>query len=192
MQEFIHHKINVIEELITKFNRVQQLYNDKSFDYETQLHDFLNELLEYFNSRGDNMNESEILNSIGTLKTIKRGFNPMKMQKIDTGRRDLFWGFAFTVQESVLEIIRKMYDKEKQKLEDGEELITNLILSLHQNKILTDDKIKELNSVQKIEVFWAFLLTQNDTISSFNKKLRMSLTPEDIYLLFEKSLLKIS
>lgn len=192
MQEFIHHKINVIEELITKFNRVQQLYNDKSFDYETQLHDFLNELLEYFNSRGDNMNESEILNSIGTLKTIKRGFNPMKMQKIDTGRRDLFWGFAFTVQESVLEIIRKMYDKEKQKLEDGEELIANLILSLHQNKILTDDKIKELNSVQKIEVFWAFLLTQNDTISSFNKKLRMSLTAEDIYLLFEKSLLKIS
>lgn len=191
MQEFIHHKIRVIEELISKFNSVQQSYNEKSFDYDARLNEFLKELLEYFKSRVDNMNESEILNSIGTIQTIKRGFNPVKMQKIESSRRELFWGFAFTVQESTLEILRKLYEKEKQKLDDGEELITNLILTLHQNKLLTDEKIQELDSVHKIETYWTFLLTQNGTISSINKKLRMSMIVEDIYLLFEKSLSKI-
>lgn len=192
MQEFIHHKIKVIEELISKFNKVQRLFNEKSFDFETQLHAFLNELLQYFNSRGDQTHEAEILNFIGRIQTIKRGFNPVKMQKIETGKRELFWGFAFTVNEALLEILAKMHTTEKQKLEEGQDLISNLILNLYQNKILTDEQIVELNSVAKIEIYWNFLLTQNGSISSIDKKLKMSLIAEDIYLLFEKSLANIA
>lgn len=192
MQEFIHHKIKVIEELISKFNKVQRLFNEKSFDFETQLHAFLNELLQYFNSRGDQTHEAEILNFIGRIQTIKRGFNPVKMQKIETGKRELFWGFAFTVIEALLEILAKMHTTEQQKLEEGQDLISNLILNLYQNKILTDEQIVELNSVEKIEIYWNFLLTQNGSISSIDKKLKMSLIAEDIYLLFEKSLANIA
>ncbi len=192
MQEFIHHKIKVIEELISKFNKVQRLFNEKSFDFETQLHAFLNELLQYFNSRGDQTHEAEILNFIGRIQTIKRGFNPVKMQKIETGKRELFWGFAFTVNEALLEILAKMHTTEQQKLEEGQDIISNLILNLYQNKILTDEQIVELNSVAKIEIYWNFLLTQNGSISSIDKKLKMSLIAEDIYLLFEKSLANIA
>lgn len=192
MQEFIHHKIKVIEELISKFNKVQRLFNEKSFDFETRLHAFLNELLEYFNSRGDQTHEAEILNFIGRIQTIKRGFNPVKMQKIETGKRELFWGFAFTVNEALLEILAKMHTTEHQKLEEGQDIISNLILNLYQNKILTDEQIIELNSVAKIEIYWNFLLTKNGSISAIDKKLKMSLIAEDIYLLFEKSLANIA
>lgn len=192
MQEFIHHKIKVIEELISKFNKVQRLFNEKSFDFETQLHAFLNELLQYFNSRGDQTHEAEILNFIGRIQTIKRGFNPVKMQKIETGKRELFWGFAFTVNEALLEILAKMHTTEQQKLEEGQDIISNLILNLYQNKILTDEQIVELNSVAKIEIYWNFLLTQNGSISAIDKKLKMSIIAEDIYLLFEKSLANIA
>ena len=53
-------------------------------------------------------------------------------------------------------------------------------------------KLEELNSIDMIEQYWKFLLTQNASISSISKKLRMNLLEEDIYLLFEKSLSKIS
>lgn len=192
MQEFIHHKIKIIDKLFLKFNHVQRLFNEKSFDFDAQLNEFLKDLLEYFHSRGEQTHEAEILNFIGRIQTIKRGFNPVKMQKIETGKRELFWGFAFTIHEAILEILSKLHNTEQQKLDEGEAIISNLILNLYQNHILTDEKIAELNSVQKIEVYWNFLLTQNGSISSIDKKLKMSLIAEDIYLLFEKSLLKIA
>lgn len=192
MQEFIHHKIEVLEDLIKKFNKVQTLLNEKSFEFEGELNVFLNEMLEYFKSTGDNMHESEILNFIGRLQTVKRGFNPVKMQKIESGRRELFWGFAFSVHESIFNILQQLYDKEDLKLKEGEELISNLFVTLYQNNLLSDEKIKELNSIDKIEQFWKFLLTQNSSISSINKKLRMNLIDEDVFLLIEKVLAKIS
>lgn len=192
MQEFIHHKIEVLEDLIKKFNKVQTLLNDKSFEFDGELNGFLNEMLEFFKSTGDNMHESEILNFIGRLQTVKRGFNPVKMQKIESGRRELFWGFAFSVHESIFNILQQLYDKEDLKLKEGEELISNLLVTLYQNNLLSDEKIKELNSIDKIEQFWKFLLTQNTSISSINKKLRMNFIDEDIFLLIEKVLAKIS
>lgn len=192
MQEFVHHKIEVLEDLIKKFNQVQNLLNEKSFNYEAELNVFLNELQNYFKATGDNMHESEILNFIGRLQTVKRGFNPVKMQKIESGKRELFWGFAFSTHESIFEILQKLFDKESVKLEEGDEIISNLIVTLYQNNLLTDEKIQELNSIDMIEQYWKFLLTQNASISSISKKLRMNLLEEDIYLLFEKSLSKIS
>lgn len=192
MQEFVHHKIEVLEDLIKKFNKVQTLLNEKSFEFDGELNVFLNEMLEYFKSTGDNMHESEILNFIGRLQTVKRGFNPVKMQKIESGRRELFWGFAFSVHESIFNILQQLYDKEDLKLKEGEELISNLFVTLYQNNLLSDEKIKELDSIDKIEQFWKFLLTQNTSISSINKKLRMNLIDEDIFLLIEKVLAKIS
>lgn len=192
MQEFIHHKIEVLEDLIKKFNKVQTLLNDKSFEFDGELNLFLNEMLEYSKSTGDNMHESEILNFIGRLQTVKRGFNPVKMQKIESGRRELFWGFAFSVHESIFNILQQLYDKEDLKLKEGEELISNLFVTLYQNNLLSDEKIKELNSIDKIKQFWKFLLTQNTSIASINKKLRMKLIDEDIFLLIEKVLAKIS
>lgn len=192
MQEFIHHKIEVLEDLIKKFKKVQTLLNDKSFEFDGELNLFLNEMLEYFKSTGDNMHESEILNFIGRLQTVKRGFNPVKMQKIESGRRELFWGFAFSVHESIFNILQQLYDKEDLKLKEGEELISNLFVTLYQNNLLSDEKIKELDSIDKIKQFWKFLLTQNTSISSINKKLRMNLIDEDIFLLIEKVLAKIS
>ncbi|MGN7867137.1 hypothetical protein [Chryseobacterium sp. 22458] len=191
MQELIHHTVQKLKELLEDFNDVQALYLSKSFDFDSRFDAFLNETLEYFKTKGNTSHESEVLKIMNMVTTVKRGFNPIKMEKITTGRRELLWGFSFNGIESIYDILMEIYAKENKKLDDAEELVSGIIVSLYQNGILDDEKLKELNSVVKIESFWTSLIAQNTAISGVNKKLRLTVIPEDIFLILEKVFLKL-
>lgn len=191
MQELVHHTIQKIQELLEHFNKVQELYLSKSFDFDGQFEAFLYEFLEYLKTKGNTTYESEVLKVMNMVSTVKRCFNPVKMEKISNGKRELLWGFSFNGMESIHGFLIEMYTKERKKLDEAEELLSGLIVSLYQNGILDDDKVKDLNSVPKIEVFWNSLINQNTQISGINKKLRLSMISEDIFLLLEKVLLKL-
>lgn len=191
MQELIHYTVQKIKELLEHFNEVQALYLSKSFDFDSRFEGFLNEVLDYFRTKGNTSHESEVLKIMNLVSTVKRGFNPIKMEKITTGRRDLLWGFSFNGMEGIYDILMEIYSKESKKLDDAEELVSGIIVSLYQNGILDDEKLKELNSVPRIESFWNSLVTQNTAISGINKKLRLTVIPEDIFLILEKVFLRI-
>ena len=192
MQEFIHHKVDIYEDLLKEFNKIQILLGDRSFEFERRFEEFSRSLLTYFQTSGNTSVEAEILKIMNSVLTVKKGFDPVKMEKILIGRREMFWGFAFSATESIFEILRKILDTEKLKLDEGEALIAGLILSLIQNNILDDAKIAELNSIANIELYWTQIIAQNESIANINKKLRMTLLAEDIYLLFEENLAKIN
>ena len=192
MKEFIHNKVKVIDELFTEFNQVQGLYADRSFDFEYRFTVFLNKLSDYFKKSGDSAKESEVFRVINLLQTVKRGFNPSKLEKINSGKRELWWGFSYNGIESIDSLLQEIYRKETAKLEEGEEILNNLILSLYQQGFLTDQMLKDLDSVPKIEASWNLLLSQNSSISVINKKLMTKLIAEDIYLLLEKIIAKIT
>lgn len=192
MQELIHHSTQTLELHLDKLNKVQELYLSKSFDFDAGFDDYLQELLEYFKAKGNTSYESEVLKIMNMISTIKRGFNPVKMERIDTGKRNLLYGFSFNGIENIHGFLNELLAKEQRKLDEGEELLSGLILSLYQNGILDDLKIKDLNSIPKIEAFWNQLLSQNTTIAGINKKLRLTLLAEDIYLIFEKVFVKLS
>jgi hypothetical protein len=191
MQELVHHTIQKIQELLEHFNRVQELYLSKSFDFDGQFEAFLYEFLEYLKTKGNTTYESEVLKVMNMISTVKRGFNPVQMEKIASGKRELLWGFSFNGMESIHGFLMEMYAKEQKKLDEAEELLSGLIVSLYQNGILDDDKVKDLNTIPKIEVFWTSLVNQNTQISGINKKLRLSMISEDTFLLLEKVLLKL-
>ncbi|MCD9619256.1 hypothetical protein [Chryseobacterium gleum] len=191
MQELIHFTVQKIKELLEHFNEIQTLYLSKSFDFDARLDVFLNEVLEYFRTKGNTSHESEVLKIMNMIATVKRGFNPIKMEKILTGRREILGGFSFSGMESIYGILIEIYTRENKKLEEAEELISGIIVSLYQNGILDDEKLKEMNSVPKIERFWTSLSEQNTAISGINKKLRLTIIPEDIFLILEKVFLKL-
>lgn len=191
MQELIHFTVQKIKELLEQFNEVQSLYLSKSFDFDTRFDEFLNEVLEYFRTKGNTSYESEVLKIMNMIATVKRGFNPIKMEKIVSGRRELLGGFSFNGMESIYDILMEIYTKENKKLDEAEELISGIIVSLYQNGILDDEKLKDMNSVPKIESFWNSLVVQNAAISGINKKLRLSIIPEDIFIILEKVFLKL-
>lgn len=192
MKELIHNKVRVIDDFFTESNQVQKLYIEKSFDFEHQFNKLLTNLSDYFEKRGENSKESEILRIKSMLQTVRRGFNPSKMEKIDSGKRELLWGFSYNGIESLDLLLQEIYKKETSKLEEGEEILSNLILNFYQQGVLTDEKLKDLDSIPKIEVFWNYLLSQNGSISLINKKLLTNLISEDIYLLLEKVIYKIT
>lgn len=191
MQELVHHTIQKIQELLEHFNKVQELYLSKSFDFDGQFEAFLYEFLEYLKTKGNTTYESEVLKVMNMISTVKRGFNPVQMEKITSGKRELLWGFSFNGMESIHGFLMEMYAKEQKKLDEAEELLSGLIVSLYQNGILDDGKVKDLNTIPKIEVFWTSLVNQNTQISGINKKLRLNMISEDIFLLLEKVLLKL-
>ena len=192
MQELIHNQLKVIHELFTEFNQVQGLYAEKSFELESRIFAFLNKLTDYFKDKGDQAKESEVLRITNMLHTVKRGFNPANLEKINSSKRELFRGFAYNGIENLHTMLQEMHHMETLKLEEGEEILTNLILNLIQQGFLTDQKLQELDSISKIEAFWNYLLTQNGSITLIHKKLLMKMISEDIYLLLEKIILKIT
>jgi hypothetical protein len=191
MQELVHHTLQKIQELLEHFNKVQELYLSKSFDFDGQFEAFLYEFLDYLKTKGNTTYESEVLKVMNMISTVKRGFNPVQMGKIAGGKRELLWGFSFNGMESIHGFLMEMYAKEQKKLGEAEEILSGLVVSLYQNGILDDKIVKDLNSVPKIEVFWNSLVNQNTQISGINKKLRLSMISEDIFLVLEKVLLKL-
>lgn len=191
MKEFIHNKVKVIEDFFTEFNELQRLYYNRSFDFDHRFTPFLTELSSYFKNRGESSKESEVLRILNMLQTVRRGFNPLSLEKISVGKREQLWGFSFNGIENINSILQEIYQKEITKLEEGEEILTNLILSLFQQGALTESNLKELNTIPKIESTWVSLLAQNGSISLINKKLLVQIINEDIYMLIEKIILKI-
>ncbi|RZJ46979.1 MAG: hypothetical protein EOO19_09830 [Chryseobacterium sp.] len=192
MQELVHHSTQILEFHLGKLNEVQELYLYKSFDFDAHFDAFLHDLLDYFKAKGNTTYESEVLKIMSMISNAKRGFNPVKMERVNVGKRDLVSGFSFNGIENIHGFLRDLLSKEHRKLDESEELLSGLIISMYQNGILDDAKIKELNSIAKIEIFWNQLLPQNTTIAGINKKLRLTLLAEDIYLIIEKIFAKIS
>ncbi|MBS1570896.1 MAG: hypothetical protein JST62_00660 [Bacteroidetes bacterium] len=192
MLEFIHHKVSVINGFLSKFNTIQTLYLDKSYLYETELQLFLKNLQYYFSEISDSTKESEVLKYSGMLQTIKKGFDPIKLEKIATARRDFFWGMAFHINQEIQQLLVNMLASEEQKLSEADDLLSNTFLSLIQNQILSNQELKKLNNTIAIELFWTSIVKQNTTIAVLDKKMKMKITAEDIYLLIEKIVVKIS
>lgn len=192
MQELIHHTTQILEFHLDQLNKVQEAYLAKSFDLDSRFDAFLHQLLDYFKTKGNTTYESEVLKIMNMIETVKRGFNPVKLESISSGKRNLLYGFSFNGIEMIHGFLTELLAKEQKKLDESEELLSGLMISLYQNNILDDAKIKELNSVIKIGQFWEQLLSQNTSIAGINKKLRLSLLSEDIYLIIEKIITKIT
>lgn len=191
MQELVHHSSQTLELHLDQLNKVQELYLSKSFDFDAHFDAFLQNLLDYFKAKGNTTCESEVLKIMSLISTVKRGFNPVKSEKVNFGKRDLVSGFSFNGIENIHALLTDLLTKEQRKLDEAEELLSGLMISMYQNGILDDAKIKDLNSIAKIETFWIQLLPQNTTIAGINKKLRLTLLAEDIYLILEKILAKL-
>ncbi|MCC2589584.1 hypothetical protein [Chryseobacterium sp. MFBS3-17] len=186
MQELIHRKVQLSEEFLKEFNEVQRLFRDRSYDFDSALNRLTDALLHHYHETGNTTAESEVLKVQNTLSLLRKGFNPVKMEKIQSGKRELFWGFAFSGLESLYSLLLEAYRAEQQKLDEGTELISGLFLSMYQNGVLTDQKIAALNTVEEIGLYWRTLAEQNTTIAGIYKKLRLTLIDEDIFLLTER------
>jgi hypothetical protein len=192
MKEFIHHKVQLINNLIVSYNDVQMLYVGRAYEFDGRFIQLLGKCKEYFETYGTNIQVAEVLNITGMFETAGKGINPFELKKVSSGRRELKMMVAYHGLEKLLRLLNLFYEKESGKLEEAEEILSNLVLSLYQSGVLDNNKSSELTSVEKIEAFWKELLKLNGSITVIDKKLRLKVIPEDIYLILEKIISKIS
>jgi hypothetical protein len=191
MKEFIHHKVQFISGLIDSYNGVQLLYVNRAFEFDEKFMELLNDCIDFFKSNGTNTQVSEVLNIVSMFETAKKGIHPFELKKVSTGRRELKMMIAYHGLEKLFRQLNFFYERENHKIEEGEEILSNLIISLCQSGVLDDNIINELTSYEKIKSFWHELLSQNGSISVIDKKLRLKLIPEDIYLIIDKLITKL-
>jgi hypothetical protein len=191
MKSFIHHKVQLVNNLIDMYNEVQQLYSARAFEFDNQFKKLLGNCAEYFKTYGTNIQVAEVLNISAMFETAGKGIHPFELKKVSTGRRELKMIVAYHGLEKLLHLLNEIYNKETGKLEEAEEMLSNLLISLYQSGVLDNNKINELTSVEKIETLWKELLSLNGSISVVDKKLRLQVIPEDIYLILEKVISKI-
>lgn len=191
MKQFIHHKIQKIDLLIEVYNKVRQLYVDRAFEFDNDYRQLLEDCKEFLKIFGTNSQVAEVLNLQSYFETSKKGINPYELIKTNTGRRNLVMMTANQGMNDLLNILNNYYDKEIAKIEEAEDILSNTLLGLIQSGGLSDTKIGELNSIQKIEVFWIELKSLNDSINLIDKKLKIKIISEDIYLIIEKILNKM-
>lgn len=153
MQELVHHSTQTLEFHLGKLNEVQEFYLSKSFDFDAHFDAFLHDLLDYFKAKGNTTYESEVLKIMNMISTVKRGFNPVKMERVNVGKRDLVSGFSFSGIENIHGFLTDLLSKEHRKLDESEELLSGLIISMYQNGILDDAKIKDLIQLRKLKHF---------------------------------------
>lgn len=192
MVEFVHHKIQVINGYLTSLNQVQNLLLERSFYFEMEANIFLKTLQQYFVSIGDTAKESEILRFVGLLQTVKKGFDPIKLEKITIGRKEFFWGISYHVVENILKIITDILEQEEQKLKDADEIVSNTLLGLVQNQIIQINDLKKIDSISKIELFWQQLVKQNASIALLEMKMKLKISNEDIYMLIDNNISKMT
>lgn len=191
MNTFIHHKVQQVNNLIDAYNVVQQLHAGRAYEFDDRYMQLLGNCAEFYRMYGTNIQVAEVLNLTGMFTTAGKGIHPFELKKASTGRRELKMMVAYHGLEKLLRLLDEFYEKENSKLTEAEELLSNLVVSLFQSGVLDNNKLNELTSIEKIETFWKELLNLNGSISVVDKKLRLKVIPEDIYLILEKIILKI-
>lgn len=191
MKPFIHHKVQAIDKLLGFHNQVRQLYIDKSFEFENNYKELLHDSKTFLKSNGTNEQIAQVLNLEGMFETANKGINPFELKKVNTGRRILKMMIANHGLSELLNLLKTFYEKEESKIEEASEMLSNTLLSLIQSGVLNNNKINDLNSIPKIELFWNNLKNQNESILLIDKKLKLKIINEDIYLILEKILNKI-
>lgn len=191
MKEFIHHKAQEVSKLIDSYNDIQQLYISSAFEFDDKYSDLLKNCREFMESNGTNTQVAEVLNILSMFETARKGINPFELKKVSTGRRELKMMVAHHGLGRLFDLLNSFYKGESDKLQEAEDILANLIISLYQSGVLDDSKINDLSSIEKIEAFWRELLSLNGSMTIIDKKLRFKIIAEDIYLIIEKLLMKI-
>lgn len=191
MKQFIHHKIQKIDLLLQTYNSVRQLYVNNSFEFFDEYKNLLDECKEFLQVHGTNSQVAEVLNLESFFEIAKKGINPYELIKVNSGKRGMIMMTANQGLNDLLFILKSFYEKENNKIEVSSEILSNMLLGLIQSGGLEDDKLIELNTIQKIETFWNKIRYLNKSVNLIDKQLKVNIISEDIYLIIEGLLNKM-
>ena len=185
MVVFVHFKQKKIKSFSDKIILLHKDYKDRSFYFDRKIKDLFAEMQDFFNQIGDSKYETLVSQLSIYFETSLKGIHPLRLEKIKTGRRENIWISAFHCLTTLTEIVQENLENINKPLDEAKEILSQFVLSAIQNHLITQEQIQEVNNIRKIESLWN-KLKQNQQISLLDRKLRLTITNNDIYLLLDE------
>ncbi|HFU74631.1 MAG TPA: hypothetical protein ENK88_00210 [Campylobacterales bacterium] len=182
MKTFIHYKKQRLETLLNNLNELNELYIKRSFSFQETLFNFLQETIEFYEQIGENSSSSKVSQLNIYLETAKKGINPQTLEKLKTGKRENLWIASYHILDELSSLLQNNLLTLELEITQARELVEQVILSAIQSKLITDSNLKELTSQDKIIDLWKNL-SKNEQIKLIEKKLKLSITQDDIIIL---------
>ncbi len=190
MQFFLHYKVQQVNYFLSRLSNLNELFKNKKFQFEKEFYTLTDSLINYFEQVGDSSNQSEAEQIRNTFQMSNEGVDPIKLELIKTYRRVMKRTTAFHCLSRITEILQNELQKAKSKLEQAEQTIGQLVLSLIQAGAITPEELSEDLDQEKLEIIW-HRLSQNENVKLHERNLKLTIAVEDIFLLFTSVMLKI-
>lgn len=185
MVVFVHFKQKNIKNFAEKLILLNEDYKNRTFYFESKIKGFFIEMQDFFKQIGDSKYETQVSQLSIYYETALKGIHPLRLEKLKTGRRENVWISAFHCLSVLNEIVQENLENIETLLKESNEMLSQLMLSAIQNQLLTQVQIEEANNISKVEAIWN-VLKQNQQISLVDRKLRLTITNNDIYLLLDE------
>ncbi len=185
MVVFAHFKQKNLKDFSKKLLIYHDEYKQRSFDFDIHIKEFFQELQDFFQQIGNSKHEIQISQLSVYYETAAKGIHPLHLEKLKTGRRENTWIAAFHCLSILSEILQQTLEDVNNTIDEAKEMLSQLIISAIQNQLLTQNHLNQVGDLGKIEQIWNDL-KQHLQISLVDKKLRLSITNNDIYILIDE------
>lgn len=190
MKVFIHYKQQHLEIFLQSLNGLNNNYITRSYEFDQNLINFLDNIHEHFARLGESVDAAEISRLKTYFVTAQKGVNPQSLEKLRIGRRENIWASAFYCMDKLSELLQQNLQKQNILLNEASDVIQQLVLSMLQSKFIDKEMLQKVDSPEHIQSLWGKML-ENEQIDLMNMKLKLSVHQQDIYLLLEKIITRL-
>jgi len=190
MKKLVHFRYQKFEELLQKISEQNELYIARSFSFNKQYQVFLKECQDFYEQIGDTNNKAELGKQRIYFETALKGINPQSLEKVGVGKRENIWIAAFHTLSIVATCLQTSIVALEQELAESKALLGQTILSALQSNLLTNELLQKIEGVEQTEHLWKQLIQENQ-IQLIDKKLKLSISDIDIYIILDKIIVSI-
>lgn len=187
----MHYKKESLEVLLNTLSDLNNLYIERSFSLDNQLIQFLVESEKFYEQTGDVANKSEVATLTLYFDTAIKGFNPQTLEKLKINKRNNIWISAYHVLTELGKLLRHSIGEVEEHIQKVSAQLDQLVLSLIQSNVIDDNFLEKLRDYNEIGTLWEQLM-QNEQIKLLDRKLKLSILQDDIFIILDKIFSKIS
>lgn len=187
MKILAHYKKQQLDNFFNQIVQLHHLYGLRSYDLDTKLLQFLDQLQTYYKQIGVSNDELVICELISYYKTAQFGIDPKTSEKLKTGKRDNLLNAAFYCLNQVGSVLKSNLEEIITLLEDARQTINNILLSMIQTGHINSNDLIKIKTIDDVEIFWLQII-QDSQIGLIDKKLKQNLLQKDITIILDEQI----
>lgn len=187
IQQFYINQQNITGQLLQQITATLKKYNNRDLDAAIVLEKTLDACIDVYSKNGKSDKESRFVSLKSELVTASRGVNPYTLEKVQLRRSEMIKNTAFRILQNGEEIIREELMEINSKIQQAEELLSQIILAALQAGLIVQAELKNINTQVKIEKLWKDI-GNDPNLSIAHKKVLLMVSQPDITVLLDQIL----